>query len=141
MNGDFTCPVRIEDIGESPREMKVEAGEAELRAVARRLALPALHALKAIFSLEREGAVVHATGRVKAEAVQSCVATGEPLAQTIDAPFEIVFAPQPEAWEEEIELSESECDILFYGGGTIDLGAAVADTLALALDPWPRAPG
>ena len=42
---------------------------------------------------------------------------------------------------DEIELSEDDCDTVFYTGGAIDLGEAAAETLALALDPFPRSPG
>jgi uncharacterized protein YutE (UPF0331/DUF86 family) len=31
-------------------------------------------------------------------------------------------------------------DTVFYSGGAIDLGEAAAETLALALDPFPRSP-
>ncbi len=39
-----------------------------------------------------------------------------------------------------VALGESELDVIFYEGGTIDIGEAVAETLFLALDPYPRAP-
>jgi len=42
--------------------------------------------------------------------------------------------------DEEVELSERELDLIFYDGTAIDLGEAVAETLALSLDPYPRAP-
>jgi uncharacterized metal-binding protein YceD (DUF177 family) len=31
--------------------------------------------------------------------------------------------------------------VVFHDGATIDLGGAIADTLALALDPYPRSAG
>ena len=31
--------------------------------------------------------------------------------------------------------------MVFYEGGAIDLGGAIADTLALSLDPYPRSAG
>ena len=34
-----------------------------------------------------------------------------------------------------------ELDVVFYDGAAIDLGEAVAETLVLSLDPYPRAPG
>jgi hypothetical protein len=43
--------------------------------------------------------------------------------------------------DEEIELGESDCDIVFHDGASIDLGGAIADTLALGLDPYPRSAG
>ena len=54
-----------------------------------------------------------------------------------------MFMPPPESasHDEEVELGESDCDVVFYDGGTIDLGAAIADTLALSLDPYPRSAG
>ena len=74
---------------------------------------------------------------------QSCVASGEPIEAAIDTPFELVFRPEPEPGrpDEEVELSESEMDVVFYDGAAVDLGEAVAETLALSLDPYPRAPG
>jgi uncharacterized metal-binding protein YceD (DUF177 family) len=48
--------------------------------------------------------------------------------------------PEPEhaSPDEEIELGAQDCDVVFYDGSAIDLGGAVADTLALSLDPYPR---
>ena len=39
-----------------------------------------------------------------------------------------------------MELAEGELDVMHYEGGSIDLGEAVAQTLALGLDPYPRSP-
>jgi len=73
---------------------------------------------------------------------QSCVATEEPVDETVEEAFRIEFRPHPEsaAAEEEIELSEGEMDVVFYDGAAIDLGEAVAETVSLALNPFPRSP-
>ena len=73
---------------------------------------------------------------------QSCVATGEPVEAEVDEPFDIVFRPQPDAAAptRRSSSSESELDVVFYDGAAIDLGEAVAETLSLGLDPYPRAP-
>ena len=61
------------------------------------------------------------------------------VAAHIDEPFELMFMrEQPPAADQEIELDPNDCDVVFYEGGTIDLGGAIADTLALSLDPYPR---
>ena len=39
-------------------------------------------------------------------------------------------SPKPPAHDEEIELAEAELDTIFYEGGAIDVGEAVAETLA-----------
>jgi uncharacterized metal-binding protein YceD (DUF177 family) len=71
---------------------------------------------------------------------QACVVTGDPITTHVDEPFTLLFTPEPagSSPDEEIELGESDCDVIFYDGAAIDLGGAVADTLALSLDPYPR---
>src|SRR5206468_3425822 len=65
---------------------------------------------------------------------------GEPVAAHVDEPFALLFMPEPESGtaDEEIELAEQDCDVVFYDGAVIDLGSAVADTLALSINPYPR---
>jgi uncharacterized metal-binding protein YceD (DUF177 family) len=93
-------------------------------------------------TLGRTGELVRAEGRLLAALDQSCVVTGDPVAAHIDEPFAILFMPEPTAGpDEEIELGESDCDVVFYDGAQIDLGGALADTLALSLDPYPRSAG
>ena len=93
--------------------------------------------------LHRKDRVIRAGGRVMASLDQDCVITGEPVPAHIDEPFELMFMPEPQVGrsEEEIELAPTDCDVAFHDGSTIDLGAAIADTLALALDPFPRSAG
>ena len=108
-----------------------------LQAARPRLARPAGSACGA----EPRRSQVRATGRIRAALEQSCVASGETVPAAIDEPFELLFLPEPQGRpDEEVELGENELDSLFHDGAAIDLGTAVADTLALALDPFPRGP-
>ncbi|HEX6217759.1 MAG TPA: YceD family protein, partial [Sphingomicrobium sp.] len=60
----------------------------------------------------------------------------------VDEPFDLVFLPEPRSGgDEEIELAEGDLDTVFHDGSAIDLGGAIADTLALAIDPYPRSAG
>lgn len=141
---EFSRPIRIDTIGPSTRAIAIEAEPAERKALAKRFALPAIDHLSAELSLTRSGEHIQAHGRLRAEVTQSCVATREPVKASLDEPFAIIFTPQQDGQrggEEEIELSESDCDVVFYEGASIDVGEAVAETLSLSLDPWPRAPG
>jgi uncharacterized metal-binding protein YceD (DUF177 family) len=74
---------------------------------------------------------------------QACVVTGDPVPAAVDEAFDLMFVREPEAGsaDEEIELGESDCDVVFYDGAVIDLGTAIGDTLALSLDPYPRSAG
>jgi uncharacterized metal-binding protein YceD (DUF177 family) len=139
---EFSRPVRVDTLGAEPRTMTIEADEAERAALARRFGLVAIDRLAADAALVRDGAEVVGTGRVAAAVTQSCVASAEPVAAAVDEPFELRFrpAPAPRGPDEEVELGESELDLIFYDGAAIDLGEAVAETMALSLDPYPRAP-
>ena len=138
---ELSRTVRVDTLGSAPRSIAIEAGAAEREALAERFDLPAIGHLSAEVSLTRSGATVTATGRLSAEVTQSCVATGEPVPATVAETFSILFQPERESGgEEEIELSEMDCDIVFYDGALIDIGEAVAETLSLSLDPWPRSP-
>jgi uncharacterized metal-binding protein YceD (DUF177 family) len=94
-------------------------------------------------TLTRTGDAIRAEGRLVAALDQSCVVTGDPVAAHVDEPFAILFMPEPPpgSADEEIELGESDCDVVFYDGAMIDLGTAIADTLALSIDPYPRSAG
>lgn len=142
MTDPFCHRVAIDRICDGER-LELVAGEEERRAIAKRFGLLSLNRLEAAATLERDGPRIRALGRIRAELEQSCVATGEPVREIVDEPFELVFVPEPAtpAPDEEIELSGEECDTVFYSGGAIDLGSAIADTLALAIDPYPRTPG
>lgn len=142
MSDDFAHRLRLDQIREGQR-IDLAADEAERKAVAERLGLPRLDRFEAHAALSRTGEVVRARGRIAAALGQSCVVTGEPVAAHVDEPFDIAFVPAPEggAADEEIELGEADCDVVFHDGAAIDLGGAVADTLALALDPYPRSAG
>jgi uncharacterized metal-binding protein YceD (DUF177 family) len=139
---EFSRPVRIDTLGEGPRSMTIEADAGERAALARRFGLVEIARLAAEAALVRRGEEVIATGRVAAAVTQSCVASGEPVEAVVDEPFELMFRPAPpaERTDDEVELSDTELDLVFYDGAAIDLGEAAAETLFLSLDPYPRAP-
>ena len=135
----FAQPLRIDQIRDGERLDMVAEDDARA-AIAKRFGLPRLDRLEAHVALERSGQNVLAKGRVLASLDQNCVITGDPVAAHIDEPFEVTFVPAPTSAspDGEIELAADDCDTMFHDGATIDLGAAVSDTLALALDPYPR---
>jgi uncharacterized metal-binding protein YceD (DUF177 family) len=140
---EFSRPVRVDTIGTEPREIAIEASGAELAALARRFDIASLGSLSARAHLSRQGGDIRATGSLEAELVQLCAATGVDLPSRIAEPFDVIFRAEvpsdvPEAG---LELSEGECDVVFFDGAAADLGEAVAETLALAIDPFARAPG
>lgn len=138
---EFSRTARIDTLGSKPHLMSIGANGEERAALARRFGLVAIDRLEAEAELTRSGDIVRARGTLSAHVTQSCVATSEPVPETVEEDFLIEFRPQPAGGnpDEEIELSEGELDVVFYSGGSVDLGEAVAETLSLALDPYPRA--
>jgi len=137
----FSDPLALNAVRDGMR-LDLSPDEAERSAIAERLGLPALERLDAHVTLDRDGERVRARGRIRATLEQSCVATGEPVPASVDEPFDMLFMPEPAGTpDEEIELSEGDCDVVFHDGAAIDLGGALADTLALSLDPYPRSAG
>jgi uncharacterized metal-binding protein YceD (DUF177 family) len=136
---EFARPFRLDAIGGEPRAVRIEADEAERAALAARFGLVSIDTLEADATIRREGERVWAEGRIRAKAVQSCVATGDPIPARVDEPFSLRFDPEGgAAADEELELEESDLDLLAYEGSAVDLGEAVAQGFALALDPFPR---
>jgi uncharacterized metal-binding protein YceD (DUF177 family) len=139
MTDHFAHHLRLDQVRDGER-IDLTADEPELKSIAKRLGLASIDRLEAHVTLSKTGDLLRAEGRLVATLEQNCVVTGDPIAAHVDEPFTLLFAPEPPANgpDEEIELRESDCDLVFYDGAAIDLGGAVADTLALSLDPYPR---
>ena len=135
---DFAHRLQLDQIRDGDR-IDFNAHAEELATIAARLRLLSIDRLDAHAVLARDGDKVTATGWLKASLTQACVATGEPVAQHVDEAFDLSFVPASTA-EEELELAADQLDTIFHDGQAIDLGTAIADTLALALDPYPRSP-
>ena len=142
MTDRFAHQLRLDQIRDGER-LDLIADDAEREATAKRLGLQALERLEAHVTLSKTGDIVRAKGRIGAALDQSCVVTSDPVPAHVDEAFEILFTPEPASAspDEEIELGESDCDVVFHDGAVIDLGTAIADTLALSLNPYPRSAG
>lgn len=137
---EFSRPERLDGVGRTAGAVRIEADPGEREALRRRFGLEAIDGLVADYVLAKGDRGIMATGRIRADVVQSCVATGAPVPARIDEPFLIRFEPErsDHAPDAEIELDADDCDVVFFAGDRIDMGEAVAETLSLALDPYPR---
>ena len=142
---EFSRPVLVDQLPAKVSRRTITAEPAECKAVAERLDLVEVTGLSAKVELEplaRSG-FIRVNGRLTVHVVQTCVVTLAPLPATVEEDFHLTFAP-PEAAldeDEEIEVSWDQQDppdpIV---NGCIDIGEVVVEHLALALDPFPRAP-
>lgn len=142
MTDRFAHRLKLDQVRDGER-VELVADEAERKSIAERLGLSDLDCLHAHATLTHKGALIEADGRIVASLTQSCVVTGVPVPSHVDEPFSMIFMPEPEGnrSDEEVPLGPADCDVVFYDEGIIDLGSAIADTLALSLNPYPRSAG
>ncbi|AYG96032.1 DUF177 domain-containing protein [Brevundimonas naejangsanensis] len=139
----FSDPVRLHQIGAGlSRHLEPDA-EARVR-IARALNLKSLDRFEADLEVTATVSGWRLTGRVAADAVQSCVLTLEPLPVHVDERFEINLVeasdtPPLEEGEIDLELDDDSPDVV--ENGQIDLGQYAVEQLALCLDPYPRKEG
>jgi len=130
---EFARPQRVDTIGDDARTIEVDADAQERAALAKRFDLIGIERLTGKFTIRRDAAGIIAEGRVTAAVIQACSITGDPLPATVDEPVALRFVAEEDAGQDEV-------DVIPHDGGTIDLGEVAAETMALALDPFPRGP-
>ncbi|WP_293882314.1 DUF177 domain-containing protein [Sphingomonas sp.] len=139
---EFSRRVPLDRIGSAAIAETIEADAGERAALAVRFGWSGIEALSAeMVLLERAGGV-DVAGHLRASLTQFCVVTGDPVPAVVDQKFRVRFvdaAVLASGEEDEVELSESDLDVMAHDGGALDLGEAVAQTLALSVDPFPRA--
>ena len=139
---EFSRFIEIAGLGETEEVVTIEANAAERAKLAQRFSLLALDGLSAELTLRPlEGGAVRVSGRLEADVTQACVISLEPVPARIVETFSAVFgAPEASLREVTLEMAEDDPPEPIEGG-RIDLGELVAQHLALAIDPYPRAFG
>lgn len=140
MTPEFSRPFDVRQLDH--RAVKLIADEAERTKLSKRFGIVRIDRLEAEVVLERDGEALNATGTLEADIVQSCAVSAEDLPVEIREPLAFRFVPEAGAHrpDEEVELGEDELDEIEFSGTTVDLGEAVAQSVALAIDPFLTGP-
>ena len=131
----------------SVKRGKIEATTAELAAVAKLLDLLACRSLSIDFELKpmaaRDAGSYRLLAQFKADVVQSCIVTLDPVASTTDERLNIELRPEGSAAGSEIDSGDllNAADTDTYANGRIDFGQLAFELLSVSLDPYPRKPG
>lgn len=139
--------LRIDKIPAAGRELSLTPDAEERDAVAAFLELTSIDQMTvALRALPFRGGV-RVEGRLTAQIVQPSVVSLEPVHQSIDEPIDRIFLPGaekayagPAGAETFVDLAGDDLPDR-YEGGEADLSDLIIETLALAVDPYPRAPG
>jgi uncharacterized metal-binding protein YceD (DUF177 family) len=138
---EFSRPCTVERLSSDWQTYRLEANASEREALARRFELPSLDALCGtlqVRSLAEQG-LIEIEGRVIATLSQTCTVTLEPVPEEVDAAFRRMFTLAPAAPSAEVELDPEAEEPEPLPAGGLDLGEILAEELAMALDPHPRA--
>lgn len=146
----FSHMVSVSRLPQKGMPLKLVARPGELVALAKAHDLESVSMFEADLLVSRwrsEG--VKITGKVRAQIVQACSITLEPLDAIINEDVEAVFVPENsrlakpkfDADGEMILDAEGPDAPETFSGDSIDVGALAEEFFELGIDPYPRKPG
>jgi uncharacterized metal-binding protein YceD (DUF177 family) len=139
--------IRLDSMPVAGRDVELAPAADERAALAERLGVTSLDALAVKLHAVKFRGGIRVTGRLTAAVTQPSVVTLEPLTQDIAEPIDRIFLPGGEksfagAANAEIFVDLEGDDIPdHFEGNEADLTDLIIETLALAIDLYPRAPG
>ena len=138
---EFSRPLDVTRVPPQGSTERISAEPAECAALAARFGLPAIHNLAAELKVSRwRGEGLKIDGRFSADLDQICVVSLETFRSTLGDTFESYFLPAGrKAGKDEAAIEEGDAEP--FENGVIDMGEAVAEAMAVALDPYPKKPG
>ena len=137
-------PLRVDEI-EYGTECEIVVTKKEMAAIAALLDLKVLEDLAFAYRIRPGGSGrLHLSGRLKASLTQTCVVSLDPVEINLDVPIEAAFLPVSliEALEQNAEDPAGGFDWPEpIADGRIDFGPLIYESLATALDPYPKREG
>lgn len=138
--------IRLDSMPVAGRDVSVSPSAEERAAVAAQLGIGAVDALEVKLHAVKFRGGMRVTGRLAAEVTQASVVTLEPLKQQIVEPIDRIFLPGgeknyagPANAEIFVDLEGDDVPDHFEGNEA-DLSELIVETLALAVDLYPREP-
>ncbi len=137
--------VKVDDIKDGEQGL-ITATPSECRAIAKILDLITLERLALTYRLRPEGGGrVGLTGSLAARMTQTCVVSLEPVEAHLEVPVEVEFWPLASIAALEREATDKDHALRDWPepifDGKIDLGPVIYETLATALEPYPKREG
>ena len=143
---EFSRIFAVRKIPDDGLTVNLVATPEECTALAARMGILSCESVRADLALRKSDRDrrVDAVGRLTAKVTQACVVSLEPVSEAIDEPLNLMFLEESlieadgdkEITEEDLLDDTPVPDPIVRG--QIDIGAVVAECLALALDPYPR---
>jgi uncharacterized metal-binding protein YceD (DUF177 family) len=140
MTPEFSRRISVDVIGVGGHKVGINADATECAALAKRFGWTMIENLSANVQLLARAGGVDALGTFEALVERPCVASGEPVSERVEEAFAIHFVRRGDDLPvlDEVELAEDDLDTVEFDGAAVDIGEAVAQSLALAVNPFPR---
>lgn len=140
---EFSRCYRLDEIGHLSEATHISATAEECAALAKRFGYISIARLEAEFTISGDKNALITNGHLRANLTQPCIASAEPVEESIDTPFLLRFIREGDdtahvGSAEEMEIDAQEIDTITLIDDRIDMGEAVAETLALSVNPYPR---
>ena len=140
---EFSYIVQLSDIGAEEKGAAYEAAAdgSQRAALAERFGCQEIQRLVVTATIKplREKNYFRLSGSISARVVQTCVVSLEPVMSDIECEFSLILYPESETNIPDMELEDEDFEA--YVDNAVDIGEICAVEMALALDPYPRAPG
>lgn len=139
--------IRLDSMPTAGRDVDLTVDKDERNRIAEELQVVSVDRLQVKLHAVRFRGGIRVTGRLTAIVVQQSVVTFEPVTQEIGEPIDRIFLPGGEKQfagpaNAEVFVDLEGDDIPdHFDGNEADLSDLIVETLALAIDPYPRAPG
>lgn len=139
--------IRLDSLPQDGRTLDVIATSEQREKIAERLGILGVQNLTAHLHATPFRGGIRVKGSLSAKLTQECVVSFEPVPETVDEPLERIFLPGTEpafngpAGAEIFVDLEGEDLPDHFEGAEVDFSDWILETLALALDPYPRNPG
>lgn len=155
VSGEWSHLIDADDVESAPLQLSIHPDEEQKQALVARLGVLGIEALDADLTLKRNNIIVHVQGQLRAQIVQKCVVSLEPVKTHIEERFEGWFVDPEQAVsiskarrEKEAKKNHAEMPIVEEHedpepiiDGKIDVGELATQYLCLAIDPYPHAQG
>lgn len=136
MRSEFSRPLNLDELEEQSRLIELIASQDECRLLAKRFEQKSIRKLRANLTLAwlDRGVALSVFGNFRAEVVQTCVVSLDPVKSVVNEKVNLVFARDIEGPCNNAGFEDAEP----LEGNTLDFGEIIAGELSLALDPYPR---
>lgn len=143
---DLSMSVNVADIDSEPREYRLTGQARELLQLVDRFKIVSLENLEADVSVKKisDPKAVQISGKVKSHLVQRCGVTLQDVPENIDESFNLLLvSPETaDAFDEDELYADPEApDYDAFEGDSVPLGEIIVQTVAVMMNPYPRAPG